>query len=83
MAAKRQCLHFDQLSEKGLFGFRPFSSTEHALNTIISYTNSALLHTRNQALVVTQDVQKALHTVCHTGLNLFTAIIVFRLHQEY
>ena len=50
------------------FGFRPLTSTEDAVNTILTYTDCSL-RTRQKTLIVTKDVEKAFDTVWHTGLK--------------
>ena len=50
------------------FGFRPHSSTEDAINSILTYVDSAY-SSQQKTLIVTRDVQKAFDTVWHTGLK--------------
>ena len=64
----RTHLEINNLIPSIQFGFRPFTSTEDALNTIVSYIDSSS-STRYKSLIVTKDVAKAFDTVWHTGLK--------------
>jgi len=64
----RTHLETNNLIPNTQFGFRQYTSTEDALNTILTYID-ATKSARQKTLIVTKDVQKAFDTVWHTGLK--------------
>ena len=67
---RRLRLHLDthDLIPSHQYAFRPLTSTEDALNAIITYIHASF-NSRKKTVLVTKDIQKAFDTVWHDGLK--------------